>query len=317
MFLTLLINRGNDNCLLACDGVFGIVYVKDRRSQMQLLTGKEVAEHVYEEIKRGLAEHPGLMPTLAVILVGEDPASETYVASKRKMCEKLGFGHLDYHLPPTTTMAELLRLVETLNHNDAVDGILVQSPLPPGLDENKVIEAIDPEKDVDGFHPVNVGRTLIGIPSLISCTPYGVLEMLDYYHIPTQGKHVVIIGRSNIVGKPLASLLIQKGRDATVTVCHSRTQDLPSLTRTADILMVAVGKAGFVTPDMVKDGAVVFDIGINRVDDPLARKGYRVVGDVDFDAVAPKCQAITPVPGGVGVMTIAMLMHNTLQAALS
>jgi len=283
---------------------------------MRLLTGKEVAEHVYAEIRESLAVHPGLVPTLAVILVGDDPSSVTYVASKGKMCEKLGFGHQDYHLASDTSMEDILTLVDRLNKDESVDGILVQSPLPSTLDENKVIETIDPKKDVDGFHPVNVGRTLIGIPAMVSCTPFGVMEMLDFYGIPTEGRHVVIVGRSNIVGKPLASLLIQKGRDATVTLCHSRTRDLRAITTSADILMVAVGKPGFIGADMVKDGAVVFDIGVNRVPDPTAKKGYRVVGDVDFDAVAPKCEAITPVPKGVGVMTIAMLMRNTLKAAL-
>jgi len=284
---------------------------------MRLLTGKEVAEQVYQEIQVAMETHKDLKPTLAVVLVGDDPASVTYVSSKQKMCAKLGFGHKDYHLPVTTCMEELLSLVSDLNADASVNGILVQSPLPSGLDENRIIEAIDPKKDVDGFHPVNVGRTLIGMPALVGCTPYGIVRMLRYYHIETKGKRVVILGRSNIVGKPLASLLIQKGCDATVTVCHSQTADLPSVTREADILISAVGKPGFVTKDMVRDGAVVIDVGITRVADVSAKKGYRSVGDVDFDAVAPKCEAITPVPGGVGVMTIAMLMYNTLMAALS
>ncbi|MFA6845283.1 MAG: bifunctional 5,10-methylenetetrahydrofolate dehydrogenase/5,10-methenyltetrahydrofolate cyclohydrolase [Sphaerochaetaceae bacterium] len=283
---------------------------------MRLLTGKEVAQSVYEEIAQIMKQNPQISPTLAVVLVGDDPASVSYVEGKKKACVRLGFGHRDYHLPSTTDMQTLLELIHELNGDPHVHGILVQSPLPEGLDEQIVTEAISPKKDVDGFHPVNVGKTLLGLPSFVSCTPYGVLKMLDYYHIGCAGKHVVIMGRSHLVGKPLASLLMQKGRDATVTVCHSRTADLEEITKTADILMVAIGRPCFVTSSMVKEGAVVIDIGINRVDDATQKKGYRLVGDVDFDEVAPKCSAITPVPGGVGVMTIAMLMRNTLQAAL-
>lgn len=282
---------------------------------MVLLAGKEVAQKTYEDIRAELAAHPGLKPTLAVILVGDDPASETYVHAKQKKCEELGFGHLDYHLDAGTTMEELLALVHKLNADPSVNGILVQSPLPAGLDEHAVVEAIDPRKDVDGFHPVNVGKLLIGLPGFVSCTPEGVLAMLRYYGIPLVGKHVVVIGRSNIVGKPMAALLVQRGTDATVTLCHSRTEHLADITRTADIVMVAVGKAGFLRGDMVKEGAVVVDFGINRIPDATKKKGYRIVGDVAFDEVAPHCSAITPVPGGVGVMTIAMLMKNTLQAA--
>lgn len=284
---------------------------------MRLLTGKEVAQSIYQEIEETLQAHQGLVPTLAVILVGDDPASQTYVHTKHKKCEELGYGHLDYHLPATSSMQEILSLVKQLNKDDHVHGILVQSPLPPGLDEAQVVEAIDPKKDVDGFHPVNVGKLLIGLDGMKSCTPYGVMKMLSYYQIPLAGKHVAVIGRSNIVGKPMAAMLIQKGVDATVTVCHSRTEHLAQITSQADIVMVAVGKAGFLKADMVKEGAVVIDFGISRVADPTKKKGYRIIGDVDFDAVAPKCSAITPVPGGVGVMTIAMLMYNTLKAALA
>lgn len=284
---------------------------------MRLLTGKEVADEVYSNIEKTMKGHPEVKPTLAVILVGDDPASVTYVESKKRMCDKLGFGHKDYHLPTDSTNEELVSLVHALNDDPLVHGILVQSPLPKGLDEEGIVEAIDPNKDVDGFHPINVGKTLIGIPSMVSCTPYGVTVMLKHYGISTRGKHVVIIGRSNIVGKPLAALLIQREFDATVTVCNSYTYDLASITRSADILVVAVGKPGFLKSDMVKEGAVVIDIGITRVDDASKKKGYRVVGDVDWDDVAPHASAITPVPGGVGVMTIAMLMSNTLKAALS
>ena len=284
---------------------------------MRLLTGKEVADSVYQEIHETLASHPGLQPTLAVILVGDDPASQTYVHTKHKKCEELGYGHLDYHLPATAGMEELLALVRKLNGDPAVHGILVQSPLPAGLDEQQVIETLDPKKDVDGFHPVNVGKLLIGMDGMKSCTPYGVMKLLSYYQIPLAGKHVAIIGRSNIVGKPMAAMLVQKGVDATVTLCHSRTEHLSEITSGADIVMVAVGKAGFLKANMVKEGAVVIDFGISRIPDATKKKGYRIVGDVAFDEVAPKCSAITPVPGGVGVMTIAMLMYNTLKAALA
>lgn len=285
---------------------------------MQLLTGKEVSEAVYGDLEKQtsefIAKH-GFAPTLAVVLVGNDPASQSYVKSKKKACISLGFGHRDYELPADTTEKALLDLVKQLNADPTVHGILVQMPLPKGLDENLVIETIDSKKDVDGFHPVNVGKLLIGLPCFVSCTPKGVLEILDYYHIETKGKHAVIIGRSNIVGKPMAALLIQKGRDATVTVCHSKTENLKEIVKTADIIIAAIGKPLFVTSDMVKKGAVIIDVGINRIDDPSRNKGYRIVGDVDFEQVQDTCSAITPVPGGVGVMTIAMLMKNTLQAA--
>ncbi len=286
---------------------------------MQVLTGKEVAESVYATLKQetnSFIDEHGHPPTLAVILVGDDPASTSYVAGKKKACLSLGFGHKDYHLSDSTTQEQLIDLVEALNNDASVHGILVQMPLPKHLDADQVIQKISVEKDVDGFHPQSVGNLLIGKPSFISCTPLGVLQMLDYYKIETQAKHVVILGRSNIVGKPMASLLIQKGRDATVTVCHSRTQDLASVTRQADILIAAIGQPLFVKKEMVKEGCTVIDVGINRVDDATRARGYRLVGDVDYAAVAPVCSAITPVPGGVGVMTIAMLMKNTLQAAL-
>lgn len=281
-----------------------------------LLKGKEVAENVYAQIRKTLAGNPGLHPTLATVLVGDDPSSITYVAMKQKKCEELGFGHEDCHLPASATMDEVLAEVDRLNRNPSVSGILVQSPLPSGLDEARVMEAINPAKDVDGFHPVNIGRLLTGKPGFVSCTPLGALELLRYYRIPVAGKHVVVIGRSAIIGKPLAALLSRKGIDATVTLCHSKTQDLTAIARTADIVMVAVGKPGFLTAGMVKEGAVVVDFGFSRVPDSTRKKGYRVAGDVDFTRVAPHCSAITPVPGGVGVMTIAMLMRNTLKAAM-
>lgn len=285
---------------------------------MQVLKGKAVADQIYTTLEVESANAHALLgrpPCLAVLLVGDDPASASYVASKQRACERLGIDHRDYHLPADTTEAALLARIEALNTDDQVDGILVQLPLPEQINEETIIGAIKAAKDVDGFHPYNVGSLLIGMPTFVSCTPLGILAMLDYYEIATSGKHVVIIGRSNIVGKPLAALLMQKGRDATVTVAHSRTNDLASLTRSADILIVAIGRAGFVTADMVGEGAIVIDVGINRVADASTKRGYRIVGDVAYEEVAPKCKAITPVPGGVGVMTIAMLMHNTIASA--
>ncbi|MGE4453540.1 MAG: bifunctional methylenetetrahydrofolate dehydrogenase/methenyltetrahydrofolate cyclohydrolase FolD [Sphaerochaeta sp.] len=285
---------------------------------MQILRGKEVAQNVYDQLReetKAFVTRFGYAPKLAVVLVGDDPASQSYVSGKKKACLDLGFDHKDYHLASTTTQEQLLSLIQQLNEDTTVHGILVQMPLPAGIDPDLVIQSINVKKDVDGFHPQSVGNLLIGNPGFISCTPQGVLEILDYYKIQTEGKHVVILGRSNIVGKPMASLLIQKGRDATVSVCHSRTKDLSSITRQADILIAAIGKPLFVTESMVKEGAVVIDVGINRVEDASRKRGYRLVGDVDYENVASHCSAITPVPGGVGVMTIAMLMKNTMQAA--
>lgn len=286
---------------------------------MQVMSGKEVSKAVYADLQtraEAFVQTYGYVPKLAVVLVGNDPASQSYVQSKKKACLSLGFGHQDYTLSEDTTQEELLAIVKSLNADPLVHGILVQLPLPDHMDSDAIIETIDQHKDVDGFHPMSIGKLLIGLPTFVSCTPLGVLEMLDHYKIETVGKHVVIVGRSNIVGKPLAALLMQKGRDATVTVCHSRTTDLASLTLTADILIAAIGKPLFIKPSMVKEGAVIIDVGINRIEDPTAKRGYRLVGDVDYDTVSPHCSFITPVPGGVGVMTIAMLMKNTLQAAL-
>jgi len=284
-----------------------------------LIDGKAISQAIKEEVKAAFEElvpRVGRPPGLAVVRVGEDPASATYVRSKRKTCAALGVTSIAHDLDASTDRETLLGLVRSLNENDAVDGILVQSPLPPHLDENEVVNLIDPNKDVDGFHPINVGKLLIGEETFVSCTPAGVQELLVRSGVETRGAHVVIVGRSTIVGKPLAALLMQKadGADATVTVCHSRTRDLPAITRSADILIAAIGRARFVTADMVRPGAVVIDVGINRVEDASAKRGYRLVGDVDFDAVVEVASQITPVPGGVGPMTIAMLMRNTLTA---
>ncbi|MGP0566237.1 MULTISPECIES: bifunctional methylenetetrahydrofolate dehydrogenase/methenyltetrahydrofolate cyclohydrolase FolD [unclassified Nitrospina] len=275
---------------------------------MTLIDGKLVSSVIKDRVQAEVTElknKTGKVPGLAVVLVGEDPASAVYVKNKNKTCEKMGFQSLSHNLPAETDEATLLKLVSDLNSDDSVHGILVQLPLPKQIDSQRVLEAIDPRKDVDGFHPVNVGHLASGVKTLAPCTPAGIIEMLDHYKIDIEGKRAVIIGRSNIVGKPMAMLLLQ--RNATITICHSRTKDLPAVAREADIVVGAIGKPRFVTADFVKDGAVVIDVGINRVDGKL-------VGDVDFDNVAEKCSFITPVPGGVGPMTIAMLMQNTLTA---
>lgn len=273
-----------------------------------IIDGKLVSSAVKERVANEVKElnHKGISVCLAVILVGSDPASQIYVANKKKACEQLGIISKEYLLPETATQDELLALVNELNADKNVNGILCQLPLPKGLDEKVVIEAIDPNKDVDAFHPVNVGRIMIGDYDFLPCTPAGVMEMLSFYNIDVCGKECVVIGRSNIVGKPMSMLLLHK--NGTVTIAHSRTQNLAEVTRRADILVAAVGKAKFVTADMVKNGAVVIDVGMNRADGKLC-------GDVDFDAVSKKASYITPVPGGVGPMTIATLMQNTLTAA--
>ncbi len=285
---------------------------------MQVLRGKPVAEQTYVELRERCSRFIGLYgsaPSLAVVLVGSDPASQSYVASKQKACEDLGFSHVDCTFDDDVGQDELMRCIRALNEDPSVDGILVQLPLPPHIDESCIIEAISVEKDVDGFHPQSVGNLLLGRPGFISCTPLGILRLMQYYSIDVSGKHVVIVGRSNIVGKPMASLLIQKGRDATLTICHSKTTNLASVTREADILIAAIGHPAFITAPMVSEGCIVIDVGINRVSDASRPRGYRLVGDVDYEGVAAKCSAITPVPGGVGVMTIAALMHNTMKAA--
>ena len=277
--------------------------------------GKTIRQEVAQEVAGYKAR--GVAPGLAVVLVGENPASKAYVGSKEKACLEAGMVSVKVNRPETTSEEELLTIVEQLNNDPTVHGILVQLPLPKHINTEKVLLRINPAKDVDGFHPVNVGKLVIGDPTALKpCTPWGVIQMLLRNGIETKGAHAVVIGRSTIVGKPMANLLIQTGPggDATVTVCHSRTRDLPAVVRSADIVVAAIGKAEFVTADMVRPGAVVIDVGINRVDDASLPKGYRLVGDVAYAPVAEKAGAITPVPGGVGPMTIAMLMANTLQA---
>ena len=286
---------------------------------MQLIKGTEVAEKVLTECRASIAELAarGKKPGLAVVLVGDDPASRAYVRSKDKKCRELGLHSVKHELPAATTQAELLALVRALNDDPAIHGILVQSPPPKHIDESAIVRAIDPAKDVDGFHPLNVAKLALEDPTgFVPCTPLGCQRLLIEAGVPTAGAHAVVVGRSMIVGKPMALLLMAKGQgaDATVTVTHSRTRDLAAITRTADILIAAIGRPGFIRAEHVKDGAVVIDVGINRVDDLIADKGYRLVGDVAFSEVAPKCRAITPVPGGVGPMTIAMLMANTIKA---
>ena len=288
-------------------------------SESKILSGKEVAEFVNQRTIKKIEQlkKNNIFPGLVVVLVGDDPASAVYVRSKGKMCEKMGIVSKTYHLPADTTQEYLLNLINKLNNDKRYNGILVQLPLPKQIDEFKIIEAIDPLKDVDCFHPKNVGLLTIGSPYLLPCTPAGIIEIFKYYGIETSGKDVVIIGRSNIVGKPMANILIQKAKNAnsTVSVLHSRTKDLSRYTRNADIIIAAIGQAEFVKADIVSENAVVIDVGMNRVDDPTAKKGYRLKGDVDYDGVFDKVSAITPVPGGVGVMTISMLMHNTIHAA--
>lgn len=285
----------------------------------KLILGKEVSEEIYGELRQRIAalRERGVVPGLAVILVGDDPASQVYVRKKGEMCEQLGMRSRIIRMPEETTQDELLSVISDLNADPEVHGFLVQLPLPPQIDEEAVINAIAPEKDVDCFHPANVGRLLTGSPDFMPATPAGVQQMLMRSGVETSGKHVVVVGRSNIVGKPMAALMVQKGEgaDSTVTVVHSRTSDLAEITRTADILVVAIGRPRFVTADMVKPGAVVIDVGTNRVEDPAHPKGSRLVGDVDFDSVKEVASAITPVPGGVGPMTICMLMANAVRAA--
>ena len=286
---------------------------------MQLIDGKQIAKAVHAETRAAVdaLKAKGITPGLAVVLVGDDPASRSYVRSKDKMSKELGIHSVKHDLPAETTQQELVALVQKLNADLAIHGILVQSPPPKHIDEAAVIAAIDPRQDVDGFHPLNVAKLALDNPTgFVPCTPLGCQRLLLASGIDPAGKHAVILGRSMIVGKPLALLLMAKGKggDATVTVVHSRSQNLAELTSQADILIAAIGHPGFVKAEHVREGAVVIDVGINRVDDPSTEKGYRIVGDVAFDEVAPKCSHITPVPGGVGPMTIAMLMANTVKA---
>jgi methylenetetrahydrofolate dehydrogenase (NADP+)/methenyltetrahydrofolate cyclohydrolase len=286
---------------------------------MKLIEGRVVAEKVYAELRDEIAKLKarGVTPGLAVVLIGDNPASRAYVRSKDKMCRELGLHSVKLELPATTTQDELLARVNELNRDSSIHGILVQSPPPKHIDEPAIVRALDPAKDVDGFHPINVAKLAMGDPSgFVPCTPLGCQRLLIETGIEIAGAHVVVLGRSMIVGKPLALLLMQKakGGNATVTVAHSRSKNLTDITRSADILIAAIGQAQFVRREHVRDGAVVIDVGINRVDDSKSERGYRLVGDVAFDEVAPKSAAITPVPGGVGPMTIAMLMSNTVKA---
>ena len=273
-----------------------------------IIDGKELAKNIREGLKEEVKElkNADINPKLAVIMVGDDKASKVYVKNKSKACEDVGIEYEEYLLPEKTKMKELLELIEKLNNDETIHGILVQSPLPEGLDANEAFKTISPKKDVDGFNPINVGKLSLNQDCFVSCTPYGIIKMLEKYNIETEGANAVIIGRSNIVGKPLAKCLLNK--NATVTVCHSRTKNLKEITKQADILIAAIGKAKFVTQDMVKKGATVIDVGINRTESGL-------VGDTDFDAIKEKASYITPVPGGVGPMTIAMLMTNVIKAA--
>lgn len=282
------------------------------------IDGKEVATALRQDIAKeveAMVEQGAKRPYLVAILVGDDGASQTYVANKEKSCAECGFRSEVLRLPSTTTEAELLEHIAILNSDVEVDGFIVQLPLPKHIDEQRVLEAIDPKKDVDGFHPINTGRMILGLPSYLPATPAGVLELLKYYKIETSGKHCAVIGRSNIVGRPMSNLLSQKGWDCTVTLCHSRTPNLKEEVGRADIVVAALGVAEFVTADMVKEGAVVIDVGITRVPSEQTKSGWALKGDVKFDEVAPKCSYITPVPGGVGPMTIISLMRNTLKAA--
>ena len=284
----------------------------------ELLDGISVARAIRDEVAAAVLvqQARGVVPGLAVVLVGEDPASTVYVRNKGRACEAAGMHSVTIRLPDATTQTELLAVVDQLNADPAIHGLLVQMPLPKQCNADEVIRRIDPAKDVDGFHPINAGKLIIGEKDgFAPCTPAGVMELLKRYSIPTSGAEVVIVGRSNIVGKPMASLLIQPGVDATVTICHSRTRDLHAHTRRADILIAAIGRAKFVTADMVKAGATVIDVGINRVDEPRAKNGYVLAGDVDFAAVSAVAGRITPVPGGVGPLTIAMLLKSTVIAA--
>jgi methylenetetrahydrofolate dehydrogenase (NADP+)/methenyltetrahydrofolate cyclohydrolase len=287
---------------------------------MQLIDGKKIASEIKSEIALEVEELKARghkIPHLAAVLVGHDGASETYVAGKVKSCSEVGFRSTLIRYNDDITESILLNTIRDLNGNDDIDGFIVQLPLPHHISEQKVIEAIDPRKDVDGFHPINIGRMVLGIPAFVSATPAGIIELIRRYHIPTAGKSCVVIGRSNIVGKPISILMSQKADpgDATVTLCHSRTHNLNEIIKASDIIIAALGKPEFIKGDMVKEGAVVIDVGITRVKSDITKSGWKLIGDVKFDEVAPKCSYITPVPGGVGVMTVVSLLKNTLKAA--
>ena len=281
---------------------------------MSLIDGKQLALEIRERLATAVAQLEGRKPGLAVILVGQDPASMAYVQTKRRACQAAGIRSVDIELPAEASEEELLGQIDKLNADETIDGILIQLPLPLHIRSGEVLLRIDPTKDVDGFHPSNVGRLLVGDDGgFIPCTPFGIHEILVHYNVHPEGKHVVVVGRSNVVGKPIAALLMQERPtcNATVTIAHTFTPNLAEICRLADILIVAIGSPGFITPEFVREGAVVIDVGINRVADPNSAKGYRLVGDVDTEAVKEKASLITPVPGGVGPMTVAMLLHNT------
>lgn len=285
---------------------------------MILIDGKKTSEQIKAEIAeevRGIIAHGGKKPHLAAVLVGNEGASETYVAGKVKACELVGFKSTLIRFEESVSEEDLLKCVDQLNQDEGLDGFIVQLPLPKHISEEKVIEAIDPRKDVDGFNPMNVGRLVAGLPAFVSATPFGIMELIRRYNIETKGKNCVVIGRSNIVGRPMSILLSQKGIDCTVTLCHSRTQNLKEICSWADIIIAALGKPEFLTGEMVKEGAVVIDVGITRIKSDKTKSGWKLIGDVKFDEVAPKCSFITPVPGGVGPMTIASLLYNTLLSA--
>lgn len=285
---------------------------------MKLIDGKQLAADLRAEIADGVARlkaEKGIVPGLAVILVGENPASVSYVTAKEHACVEAGVFSLPIHLPAETSEEKLLETVRELNDDPRIHGILVQLPLPKGIDEKKVINSISPEKDVDGFTPVNVGRMLIGEPCFLPCTPHGIIKLIEFSGMDVSGKHAVVIGRSNIVGKPVAVLLSRKETNATVTLCHTGTPDIAAFTRKADVVVVAAGRPGTLTGDMLKEGAVVIDVGVNRIPDATKPKGFRLVGDADFESCSRVASAITPVPGGVGPMTITMLLWNTLESA--
>jgi methylenetetrahydrofolate dehydrogenase (NADP+)/methenyltetrahydrofolate cyclohydrolase len=292
----------------------------DATTTYQLLNGKQTSADIKDELAEEIEQinkEGGIVPHLAAILVGDDGASETYVNAKVKACEKIGFKSSLFRLPESTTEKELLKKINELNKDDGLHGFIVQLPLPSHINEQTIKEAVSPHKDVDGFHPENVGKMALNLPTFISATPFGILQLLKRYNIDTVGKNCVIVGRSHIVGLPMSILMAKKENpgNCTVTVCHSRTKDIKSHTLNADIIIVALGVTEFLTADMVKNGAIVIDVGITRVKDESKKSGYRLVGDVKFDEVAPKCSYITPVPGGVGPMTIASLLMNTMQAA--
>jgi len=284
-----------------------------------ILDGRRISAEIREELKGEVSrlKERGIIPGLAGILVGEDPASKSYVTAKERTCEEIGIYSDDNRLPAETSQQELMALVKKMNDDPKIHGILVQLPLPKHLNEAEVLLAIDPAKDVDGFHPMNVGKMVVGEKAFLPCTPHGVIQLLIRSGVTIEGSNTVIVGRSNIVGKPLANMLIQKqpNRNATVTVCHTRTKNLARYTKQADIVIAAAGRPNTITADMIKKGAVVIDVGVNRVEDPTKKKGYRLVGDVDFEAVKEKASLITPVPGGVGPMTITMLLYNTVESA--